>query len=271
MSLINRVFDRKAAPLLMAVFVLLISAERRRRLRKATQPKAERVIVNSLIAVPSFGLLRFVFLPAMVKMALKNKRFGAANFFMLPAAVRLFIIFMILDYGNYLWHFLNHKIPFLWRFHLVHHTDLDLDTFTAFRFHFGEIIGSLFFRGLFVLLSGASGLEVLVYELAFEGATQFHHSNLKMPEPIERILSKVMVTPQIHGIHHSMNKLETDSNYSVIFSLWDRLHRTFQYYDNQKIIIGVPAYRDPAEMTVGYLLLMPFRKIRNWNVDKTIK
>lgn len=271
MSLINRIFDRKAAPLLTAVFVLLFIAEGRRRLRKTTQPKMERLVINSLVAAPSFGLLRFVFLPAMVNLAFRNKRYGAANFVTMPSAGRLVVVFMILDYGNYLWHVLNHKIPFLWRFHLVHHTDLDLDTLTAFRFHFGELIGSVFFRGLFVLLSGANGLEVLTYEIAFEGATQFHHSNLKLAEPFERNLSKVIVTPKIHGIHHSMDKNETDSNYSVIFSFWDRLHRTFQYHDNQKITIGVPAYRDAAEMTVSYLLLLPFRKIRDWNVDKTIK
>jgi len=265
MNLINRIFDRKAAPLLTVVFVVLIIAERRRRLRKTTQPKTERVLINSLVAAPSFGLLRFVFLPAMVNLAVKNKRYGAANFGMMMPTVRLVVVFMILDYGNYLWHVLNHKIPVLWRFHLVHHTDLDLDTFTAFRFHFGEMIGSVFFRGLFVLLSGANGLEVLLYELAFEGATQFHHSNLKLPEPLERNLSTVIVTPKIHGIHHSIDKKETDSNYSVIFSLWDRLHQTLRYNDNQHLTIGVPAYRDPAEMTVGYLLLMPFRKIRGWN------
>jgi sterol desaturase/sphingolipid hydroxylase (fatty acid hydroxylase superfamily) len=271
MSLINRIFDMKAAPLLTVIFVVLVIAERRRRLRKTTQLNTERVVINSLVAAPSFGLLRFVFLPAMVKLALKNKGHGVAQILPISNALRFVLAFLILDYGNYLWHVLNHKIPFLWRFHLVHHTDLDLDTFTAFRFHFGEMIGSVFFRGLFVLLSGASALEVLIYELGFEGATQFHHSNLKLPEPFERNLSKLIVTPKIHGIHHSINKNDTDSNYSVIFSFWDRLHRTFQYYDNQYITIGVPAYRDPAEMTVGYLLLMPFRKIRGWNADKTIK
>lgn len=270
MSLINRIFDKKAAPLLTAVFVVLFIAERRRRLRKPTQLLKKRAIINSIVAVPAFGLLRFVFLPAMVKLAMKNKRFGVRQILPIHNAMRLVLAFLVMDYGNYLWHLLNHKIPLLWRFHLVHHTDLDLDTLTAFRFHFGELIGSVFFRGLFVLLSGANGLEVLIYEMAFEGATQFHHSNLKLAEPLERNLSKVIVTPKMHGIHHSIDKNETDSNYAVIFSFWDRLHRTFRYYNNQHITIGVPAYRDAAEMTVGYLLLMPFRKIRGWNVDKTI-
>ena len=178
MSLINRIFDRKAAPLLAAAFIVLFIVERRRLLRKPTQALMGRMAVNTLVAAPSFGLLRFVFLPAMVKLASQNKRYGPGYIFPMPPVVRFIAAFLILDYGNYLWHVLNHKVPLLWRFHLVHHTDLDLDTLTAFRFHFGEMIGSVFFRGLFVLLSGATAKEVLLYELFFEGATQFHHSNM---------------------------------------------------------------------------------------------
>ncbi len=260
MTLINRIFDRKASPLLAAAFIVLFIAERNRRLRKPTQHLIRRMAVNSLVAAPSFGLLRFVFLPAMVQVALKNKRYGAGHILPIPPFVRCIVAFLILDYGNYLWHVLNHKIPLLWRFHLVHHTDLDLDTLTAFRFHFGEMIGSVFFRGMFVLLSGATAKEVLLYELFFEGATQFHHSNISIPYPQEKSLNTVIVTPRMHGIHHSVNKDETDSNYSVIFSFWDRLHRTFKF-DNQqgKLIIGVPEYRDVTELTLLKLLTMPFR------------
>jgi len=269
MSYISRVFDKRAAPILALVFVLLAIAGRKRQLRKRVQQQDERLIVNGLVAVPAFGLLRFAFLPAMVNLASRNKRFGAANIVKFPPVIRTICVFLILDYGNYLWHVMNHKIPILWRFHLVHHTDLDLDTLTAVRFHFGEMIGSVFFRGLFVLLAGASPIEVLWYELIFEGATQFHHSNLKMPYQFEKNLSKVVVTPRIHGIHHSINKHETDSNYSVIFSFWDRLHSTFRFYDNSSITIGVPSYRDKHEMTPAYLLRMPFKRIRGWEHHST--
>ena len=262
MDLVRRIFDKKAAPLLTAVFVLLFIVERRRRLRKPTQPLKKRMIINSIVAIPAFGLLRFVFLPAMVKLALKNKRYGMGRILPMPNVIQLILTFLILDYGNYLWHVLNHKSPFLWRFHLVHHTDLDLDTLTAFRFHFGEMIGSVFFRGLFVLLSGATAAQVLAYELFFEAATQFHHSNMKIPYRLEIGLNRLIVTPRMHGIHHSINKAETNSNYAVIFSFWDRLHRTFKINDHQEeLIIGLPAYREPAQMTVRHLLLMPFKTI----------
>lgn len=262
MGLINKLFDKKAVPLLAVVFVILFIAEHKRKLRKPTRPLTKRMVTNSIVAAPSFGLLRFGFLPIMVKLSLNNKKFGVAHLFSFPPIIRLISTFLILDYGNYLWHVLNHKIPLLWRFHLVHHTDLDLDTLTAFRFHFGEIVGSVFSRGLFVLLSGATAKELLVYELFFEGATQFHHSNMRIPIKLENSLNQLIVTPRMHGIHHSVNKDETDSNYAVIFSFWDRMHQTFkQFLDQEQIIIGVPEYRDATQMTPGYLLTMPFKKL----------
>ena len=161
---------------------------------------------------------------------------------------------------------LNHKISLLWRFHLVHHSDPDLDVTTAIRFHFGEMIGSVLYRGSFVLLSGASAMNVLIYEILFEGATQFHHSNWKLPYKLEKALSTIIVTPRMHGIHHSMVRQETDSNYSVIFSFWDRLHQTMRLNVAQDIIVtGVPSYSNPDELTVGYLLKLPFTKIRKWD------
>ena len=149
---------------------------------------------------------------------------------------------------------------------MVHHSDPDLDLSTALRFHFGEMIGSVFYRGAFVLVSGASALQVLLYEILFEGATQFHHSNWKLPYKLEKNLNKLIVTPRMHGIHHSIIKEETDSNYSVIFSFWDRMHNTARLNVNQDLIItGVPSYSNHDELTIAYLLKMPFTKIRPWN------
>ncbi len=261
MGLIKKIFDQKAAPLLAAAFVVLFLIERKRKLRKATQPVLKRGLTNSLVAIPSFGLLRFAFLPIMVQLAARNKNFGINHILPGSEFMRTIYTFLLLDYGNYVWHVLNHKIPLLWRFHLIHHTDLDLDTLTAFRFHFGEMVGSVFFRGLFVLISGATAKQVLAYEFCFEAAAQFHHSNIKLPFKLETAVNRVIVTPRMHGIHHSVNKSETDSNYAVIFSFWDRLHHTFSSLLNRdQVVIGVPNYRDPKQMTAGYLLAMPFKK-----------
>ncbi len=267
MKIIRRVFDFKGSPILFTTFAVLFVLEGRRQLRKRKQSKHDRMVINAIMAIPSFGLLRFAFLPAIVLIAKKNKQWKLGLNYQLnvPAPANAILAFLIMDYTNYVWHILNHRLPFLWRFHLVHHTDLDLDVTTAVRFHFGELIGSVFFRGAFVLLAGATMLQVLVYEILFEMATQFHHSNMKLPLNVEKKLNALFVTPRMHGIHHSNVKNEADSNYSVIFSLWDRLHHTMCLNVPQgKLNIGVPSYADAKELTVKNLLKLPFTKIRAW-------
>ena len=266
--IIRRIFDYKGGPLLAIGFVLLFFLESRKVLRKRQSSRTMRVITNSIVSIPAFVLLRFVFLPLMIKLTVFNKKYrlGLVNQFNAPALPKSLVEFLVLDYGNYLWHVLNHKIPVLWRFHLVHHTDTDLDVTTAIRFHFGELIGSVLFRGLFVFFSGASAFHVLVYEILFEGATQFHHSNWKLPHQIEKSLNKIIVTPRMHGIHHSIIKSEMDSNYSVIFSFWDQIHKTLKLdIEQDKLIIGVPFYTESKELTILNLLKMPFTKIKHGN------
>lgn len=265
MKIIKRVFDFKGTPILAAVFAVLFIAEGKQQLRKRKQPRLKRVIINSLVSIPAFSLLRFILLPVMVRLVRKNRRlqWGMNYQYSAPPIIKGIVTFLILDYTNYIWHILNHKIPFLWRFHLVHHCDPDLDVTTALRFHFGELISSVFYRGAFVFLSGATPLNVLVYEILFETATQFHHSNWKLPYRFEKGLNKIIVTPRMHGIHHSIVRQETDSNYSVIFSFWDRLHNTARLNVRQDMIVtGVPSYNNFAELTVGYLLKLPFTRIR---------
>lgn len=268
MTIIRRVFDLKGAPILAAVFVVLFIAESRVPLRRRHQPRIKRVIVNSLVSVPAFSIMRLLVLPAMVKLAKKNQKlqFGVNYQYQAHPFVKGIVTFLLLDYTNYVWHILNHKMPFLWRFHLVHHCDPDLTVATALRFHFGEMIGSVFYRSAFVFLSGAAPVNVLLYEILFEAATQFHHSNWKLPYNFEKNLNKIMVTPRMHGIHHSVVRQETDSNYSVIFSFWDRLHKTARLNINQdSIVTGVPFYNNFDGLTAGYLLKLPFTKIRSRN------
>lgn len=249
------------------VFVILLIAEGRQQLRRRTQPKWKRLVVNAIVSLPAFSLLRFLFLPAMIRLANKSRQlqFGLNYHYKAHPLVKGGLAFLLLDYSNFLWHILLHKLPLLWRFHVVHHSDPDLDLSTAIRFHFGEMIGSVVYRGGFVFVTGATPMNVLIYELAFEGATQFHHSNWKLPLPLERLLNKIIVTPRMHGIHHSIIREETDSNYSIIFSFWDRLHRTIRLNVPQNLIVtGVPSYSNPDELTIGYLLKLPFTRIRKW-------
>ena len=271
--MIKTIFDQYGGPLLIGIFILLFLAETKFPLRKRVQGRIQRIVTNFILSLPSFALLRLIFIPVMVWVAIKNQhwQFGLNYLFILPGWSTSIFSFLLLDYSNYVWHILLHKLPFMWRFHLVHHTDLDLDVTTAFRFHFGEMIGSVFFRGAAVLVIGASPVMVLIYEIAFEAATQFHHSNTKLPFKLEKRLNIWMVTPRMHGIHHSMIKNETDSNYSTIFSLWDRIHRTIRLNIHQnEIVTGVPSYSNAHELTFWKLLKLPFTKIREWKVTERI-
>jgi sterol desaturase/sphingolipid hydroxylase (fatty acid hydroxylase superfamily) len=272
--MIHSIFDIKGFIILSVIFVMLFLLESKFRLRRRIQNRWSRIWTNLLVSIPAFSLLRLLLLPVMVWIALKNQdlHIGINYLYHSPSWIKATAAFLMLDYINYLWHLINHKIPMLWRFHLVHHTDPDLDITTAFRFHFGELIGSVFFRGAAVFLTGTSPLTVMVYEIVFEAATQFHHSNWKLPFKLERILNMLFVTPRMHGIHHSVIRQETDSNFSVIFSIWDRIHHTIRLNVNQDhLVIGVPAYDKPDELTTAYLLRLPFTKIRSWKKGTEVR
>ena len=263
--MINTIFDCYGTPILIGLFIILFILETKFQLRKRVQSRWKRMIINFIVSIPAFVLLRLLFIPAMFWLAVKNQQwqFGLNYLYDLRIGIEAVIAFVLLDYSNYIWHILLHKLPFMWRFHLVHHTDLDLDITTAFRFHFGEMIGSVFFRGAAVFLIGVSPLVVLIYEIIFEAATQFHHSNIKLPFLFEKALNKLIVTPRMHGIHHSIIKKDRDKNFSVIFSFWDRLHQTIRLNIHQtNIVTGIPAYSNEKELTVGYLLKLPFKRIR---------
>jgi len=145
----------------------------------------------------------------------------------------------------------------------VHHTDLDLDVSTAFRFHAGELLLSVLWRSAQIVAFGIGPELVLLYEAAMETATAFHHSNWRLPPALDRALNLIVVTPRMHGIHHSVEERETNANWSVIFSWWDRLHRTLCLgVPAAGLTIGLPAYRDPRELRVRGLLALPFTRPR---------
>jgi len=202
-----------------------------------------------------------------------EKPFGLVHLVALPGWMEFAVSFLLMDLGFYYWHLANHRLPFLWRFHNVHHIDPDLDVSTAFRFHFGEVALSSAFNLLEVSLLGMSASAFAVYQLAFQAEVLFHHSNLRLPIRFERLLSKVIVTPRMHGIHHSQVQRENNSNFGTVFTWWDRLHRTLGLNISQsEIVIGIPAYSRPEDNSVGNALLLPFRKQRDYwrNPDGTL-
>jgi sterol desaturase/sphingolipid hydroxylase (fatty acid hydroxylase superfamily) len=170
-----------------------------------------------------------------------------------------------MDLSFYYWHLVNHRVALLWRFHNVHHIDPDLDVSTALRFHFGELAFSAGFRIVQILLIGISAWVYVAYELFFQANTLFHHSNVRLPIRLERTLNRVLVTPRMHGIHHSHVQRETNSNYGVVFPWWDRLHRTLGLNVPQSAItIGVPGYSNPEDNRLWHAIWLPFRKQRDY-------
>jgi len=166
---------------------------------------------------------------------------------------------LLFDLWMYLWHRANHRIPFLWRFHRTHHSDTELDSTSALRFHFGEIAFSSVLRLIVIPLIGISYIELLVYEILLQPVIIFHHSNVALPEKIDRILRAVIVTPNMHRVHHSQIQTETDSNYSSIFSWWDRLAGTFKRREDTKaIVFGLPYFREPQWQSFAGMLRTPF-------------
>ena len=258
-------FDRWAAPALALVGLGLLLLETRRPLRRRTRPRLERWRRNVLLAAPAMPAARLTLLPAMVGLAQRAApHYAARRLAQLPPALRLALEVLALDYLAYSWHRLLHA-PLLWRLHRVHHNDLDMDLTTAWRFHFGEMLASIPYRAGLPSLLGIRPATVLAYEAGFEACTAFHHSNWRLPLATERWLAPLLVTPRAHGIHHSQVQRETDSNFGVVLTLWDRLHRTLRLNVPQAAItIGVPAYPDPARQTVAQLLLLPLAPPQPW-------
>jgi len=234
----------------------------------------KRIVRNMILAAPSFLISRTLLLPVpfLVSIWAAEHRIGLLNWLDLPLALAIIAGVLIYDYAYYWWHQLMHLVLFFWRFHNVHHTDLDMDVTTASRFHFGEVFVSIVFRGGMVALFGFGIWTLAVYEVFFSLATQFHHSNWRLPIKLERWLNLFIVTPRMHGTHHSIVQRETNSNWGTVFSWWDRLHGTLRVdVPQDAITIGVAAYRSEGELTFGKLLLLPFQKQRAWRLpDGTV-
>lgn len=188
----------------------------------------------------------------------ERNRSGLAQSLRLPKLARDLIAVLAMDYTIYVWHVLTHKVPLLWRLHLVHHIDLDLDSSTALRFHAVDMLVSVPWRAGQVALLGVSERALGWWQTFFFLSVLFHHSNLRLPVGIEALLSRFLTTPRMHGTHHTATRSQTDSNWSSGFSLWDHLHGTFRRDpDRDAAEIGVPAYRDAVETKIIPSLTMP--------------
>lgn len=256
-----------AVAALVGAGLLFFLLERLLPLRAAKTRLLGRLLVNLTFSALALAAATLLVGPAVEASfgILAERRLGLLGLFALPAPLAAAFGFLAMDLSFYYWHLLNHRVPLLWRFHNVHHVDPDLDVSTALRFHFGELAFSAGFRVAQILAIGVSPWLYAGYELAFQANTLFHHSNFRLPIRLERGLNWVLVTPRMHGIHHSQIQRETNSNYGVVFPWWDRIHRTLGLNVPQAAItIGVAGYSRPEDNRLGQALLMPFRRQRDY-------
>lgn len=235
--------------------------ERRRGLRAVHRSKLRRDVRNLVIAAPAGLVMQFLEMPLALQLAeiAQGRRLGLLAVLPVPSLLNTVAGILLLDYSLYWWHFLTHRVPVLWRFHQVHHLDQEMDATTALRFHFGEITISLVFRALQIVVIGPTPLTLAIWQVFLFLCILFHHSNVRLALWLERIVARVVVTPRIHGIHHSVAPEEVNSNWSSGLTVWDWLHSTLRTAPPQDALtLGVPGFIGAADTTALEALKMPF-------------
>lgn len=191
-----------------------------------------------------------------------ENQIGLFNWTSLPPWLSVPISFVLLDFVIYLQHVLVHRIPVLWRVHKVHHSDVAIDVSTALRFHPIEIVLSMLLKVVIVIVFGISVAGVLVFEVVLNGMAMFNHANIKLPIWVDRWLRRVVVTPDMHRVHHSVHPDETDRNYGFCLSIWDLLCGTYRAQPrdgHEHMRIGLAEYQDPPRQNFLWILSLPFQ------------
>ncbi|HEX8249498.1 MAG TPA: sterol desaturase family protein [Pyrinomonadaceae bacterium] len=242
-------------------FAVLYYFESRRPLRKSIEPKLTNTARNLAVAALAGMTINFLEKPVAERLTklVERKNVGVLKIFRLPKFLETALAVVLLDYTLYLWHVLTHKAPFLWRFHKIHHADLDLTASTAIRFHFAEMAISVPFRAGQILIIGVSPKNLQIWQTLLFVSIFFHHSNVRLPKAFEEKLELFVVTPRLHGIHHSIQENERDSNWSSGLTIWDFLHKTFRRDVSQnEITIGVKEFDSLEKPSLERILFEPF-------------
>ncbi|MEK9754263.1 MAG: sterol desaturase family protein [Rhodospirillaceae bacterium] len=229
-----------------------------------TLPRTKRWPANIGIVVLNTLLVRILFpvLPVGVAAIAEARGWGLFVLAPVPGWIAFFVSVLILDLAIYVQHVMFHKVPVLWRLHRMHHADTAIDVTTGARFHPIEIVLSIVIKMAVVALLGAPAPAVVVFEVLINATAMFNHANLSLPESVDRLLRLVMVTPDMHRVHHSTLRRETDSNYGFNLPWWDRLFGTYiaqPSAGHDGMVIGLETFRAPVEQRLDRMLLQPFR------------
>jgi sterol desaturase/sphingolipid hydroxylase (fatty acid hydroxylase superfamily) len=233
--------------------------------RPLSVSKARRWTANLGIVVFNTILVRLLFPLAGVGMAAyaADRGFGLFNNADLPYWLAMVGSVVALDFAIYLQHVLFHAVPVLWRLHRVHHADLDFDVTTGARFHPIEIALSMLIKFVAILVIGPPVTAVVLFEMILNAMAMFNHGNVRIPHSVDRALRWFIVTPDMHRVHHSVERAETDSNFGFNLSLWDRVLGTYRPQPakgHEAMIVGIAEYRDPSQCaTLFGMLALPFR------------
>lgn len=245
----------------MAVAGSVLLLERKRRAR----PYVERPSIhrgrNLVVAGLAAATVHVLEAPVVVPLArlVARRRWGLTWALRGPSWLRDLGAIVLLDYTLYVWHILLHRVPWLWRFHLVHHVDLDLDASTGLRFHAGELAASVPWRAAQVLGIGVTPRALTAWQSLTVASVLFHHSNTRLSDRSERILSWIVTTPKMHTIHHSIDPAQLHSNFSSGLAMWDHLHRTSRFdADPREVTVGVLGHLHPDDVALTRILTLPF-------------
>ena len=249
----------------LGLFLLFALTEYFRPRRRLTTSKTNRWTTNLSIVVIDSVLVRLLFPAAAVGLSLwaSSQGYGLFNVIDAPLWISIPISIVVLDFAVWLSHLLSHKIPLFWRFHRMHHADTDIDVSTAIRFHPIEIIVSMGWKIAWVIALGAPAVSVILFETILNGTAMFNHSNTKLPVALDRVLRWVLVTPDMHRVHHSTINRETDSNYGFNLPWWDRLFHTYvdqPELGHEGMQIGLSEWQDERPSKLGWSLSVPFLK-----------
>jgi sterol desaturase/sphingolipid hydroxylase (fatty acid hydroxylase superfamily) len=209
-------------------------------------------------------LVRLVFPAAAVGVALlaETRGWGLFRVLQTPPSFALVASVILLDLGIYFQHVLFHAVPLLWRFHRMHHADLEFDVTTGVRFHPFEIVLSMVIKLGIVAALGAPAAAVVIFEVLLNATSMFNHGNVRIPTQIDRALRWLLVTPDMHRVHHSVVPRETNSNFGFNLPWWDRLFGTYRAQPaagHERMTIGIEQFRDPRELRLDRMLMQPFR------------
>ena len=232
--------------------------------RPLQRPKGERWVANILLTAINTALARFLLPAVAVSAAIiaESEGWGVFQQLSLPSWVEVVACLVILDLLIYTQHLVFHRVPILWRLHRVHHTDLDFDVTTALRFHPVEILLSLLIKAAAVIALGAPAEAVLIFEVLLNATAMFNHGNVRLPKLIDGLVRLVLVTPDMHRVHHSVRGVETNSNYGFNMSIWDRVFGTYRAQPeagHEAMVIGLKEFREPVDLALPFLLVQPFR------------